>query len=168
MQHSLSDILSIFTKDDGSRRVIPDLSKFGGSSPKSVIITILLLPVISYAIFFNPFVFNKLGLLTSVVAYIISMSVIIFSSFLIVTSKQKKMFKVIEPLWKEYFPEVDFKYVYTTRISPYNNFYNYLKKFKEEKLDDEELYKSLKDAINTMENENKELLNNIKRSYKND
>ena len=159
--YDLRTILATFTKTNGKRRSVFNKAPVGGLGSPIVTLFFFSLPLISYGLLFNPYMFHILGIATAVVAYIVSMSMIMIIVFFITIKVKNDVVSAIEPSWNKYFPGVDLKLVVSKGITPYNDFYKYYGEVKDIKQSEESLHKSLLKAFEKMQKENKELLNAI-------
>lgn len=161
--YSLKTILSTFSKSNGKRRTIFNAGPIGGVNDKLIILFFILLPLIDYAIFFNPYVFDKLGIAASIVAFIVSLSIVMIIIFLTTLKAKKNVIKKITPSWKKYFKDIDLNMVLSTGITPYSKFFEFYETGLKKNLSEEELHKYLINAFTIMEEENKDLIESLKR-----
>ena len=101
--YSLKAILATFAKTDGTKRTIFNPGAIGGISSNTVILFFLAMPFIEYALIFNPYVFNLLGIAQCIVLYIVLLSIVMIAVFLISWQIKKSVIKKITPSWKHYF-----------------------------------------------------------------
>ena len=162
--YSLSNILLSFADKNGNKRTLYNLGSLGGINTNLVKIFLLSLPFIEYAILFNPVVFKALGIATAIVFFIIFLSIVMLIVFFIVWGVNKKVVYKINPTWKTYFPEQDLEMVLSSQITPYDDFFKHYSLLIKENLDENEMHKGLLKALETMEEENRDLLDAIKRN----
>ena len=162
-QYNLRTILATFTKTNGLRRSVFNKAPIGGLGSAIVTLFFFSLPLISYGLLFNPYVFHTLGIATAIVMYIVSMSLMMIIIFFITWKIKNEVVTAVTPSWEHYFPGVDFKLVISKARTPYNDFYKYYAEIKEIKQSEEALHKQLLEAFAKMQEENKELLNAIKK-----
>jgi len=162
-EYNLKTILATFTKTNGKRRSVFNKAPVGGLGSAIVTLFFFSLPLISYGLLFNPYIFQILGIATAIVSYIVSMSFIMIIVFFITLKVKNDVITAIEPSWNEYFPDVELKLVISKGITPYNDFYKYYAEVKDIKQSEESLHKQLLEAFAKMQEENKELLNAIER-----
>jgi len=162
-EYNLKTILATFTKTNGKRRSVFNKAPIGGLGSPIVTLFFFSLPLISYGLLFNPTVFHILGIVTSIVIYIVSMSLIMIIVFFITWKIKNDVIAIVSPSWNHYFPDVDFKLVISNGISPYNDFYKYYAEIKDIKQSEEELHASLQKIFSKLQEENKELLNAIEK-----
>lgn len=156
--YSLKAILSTFAKSDGSKRTIFNGGPIGGVSSKAVILFFLAMPFIEYALIFNPYVFNALGIAQCIILYIVVLSMVMIAVFVISWKIQKRIIKKISPSWEHFFDKIDLNMVLSSGITPYSKFFDYYSKGLLENQNEEELHHYLLDAFKKMEEENKELI----------
>jgi len=159
--YDLRTILATFTKTNGKRRSIFNKAPVGGLGSPIVTLFFFSLPLISYGLLFNPYIFHILGIATAIVAYIVSMSLVMIIVFFITWKVKNDVVSAIEPSWNKYFPGIDLKLVISKGITPYNDFYKYYGEIKDIKQSEESLHESLLKAFEKMQEDNKELLNAI-------
>lgn len=156
--YSLKAILSTFAKSDGTKRMIFNLGPIGGISSKIVIFFFLAMPFIEYALIFNPYVFNALGIAQCIVLYIVLLSMIMIFIFLISWKIKKSVIKNITSSWKKYFDKIDINMVLSTGKTPYSKFFDYYSQGIRDYKSDEELHRYLLESFKIMEDDNKELI----------
>ncbi|MCL4431266.1 MAG: hypothetical protein M1300_02985 [Epsilonproteobacteria bacterium] len=156
--YSLKAILSTFAKSNGTKRTIFNQAPIGGISSKSVILFFLAMPFIEYALIFNPYVFNALGIAQCIILYIVLLSIVMISVFLISWQIKRSVIKKITPSWKNYFDKIDINMLLSSGTTPYSQFFDYYTKALIENKSEEELHHYLLDAFKKMEEENKELI----------
>lgn len=156
--YSLKAILATFAKTNGTKRTIFNLGAIGGISSKAVILFFFAIPFIEYALIFNPYVFNLLGIAQCIVLYIVLLSTVMIAVFLISWQIKKSVIKKIVPSWKNYFPTIDLNMLLSSAKTPYSQFFDlYSKGLKEEK-SESQLHQYLLDSFKIMEDENKDLI----------
>jgi hypothetical protein len=156
--YSLKAILSTFAKPDGTKRMIFNAAPIGGLSSKSVILFFLAMPFIEYALIFNPYVFNILGIAQCIVLYIVLLSTVMIAVFVISWKIQKKIIQKISPSWKHYFGNINLNMVLSSSATPYSKFFEYYAKTLLENKSEDVMHRYLVDAFKKMEEENKELI----------
>lgn len=156
--YSLKAILSTFAKSDGTKRTIFNAAPIGGLSSKSVILFFIAMPFIEYALIFNPYVFNKLGIAQCIILYIVLLSMVMIAVFVISWKIQKKIIQKISPSWKHYFGKIDLNMVLSSSMTPYSKFFEYYAKAVLENQTEDDLHRYLVDSFKKMEEENKELI----------
>lgn len=156
--YSLKAILSTFAKADGSKRTIFNLSPIGGISSKAVILFFLAMPFIEYALIFNPYVFNALGIAQCIILYIVFLSIIMILIFLITWKLKKTTIKNITPSWNMYFENIDLTMVLSSGRTPYSQFFDFYAKGLKEDKTESQLHSYLLESFKIMEEENKELI----------
>jgi len=166
-QYSLKTILSTFSDKSGKKLTVFNALPMGGVSSRTIKLFIFSLPFVEYGIIFNPYVFHILGLATSIVTYIVFMSIIIFIIFFTIFKTRKNVITKVSPFWKEYFKDVKLELLLSSGITPYNNFFQYYSKILEKNPSEEKLYSELLLAFKEMEEENKDLILAMNRDNKN-
>lgn len=156
--YSLKAILATFAKEDGTKRTIFNPGAIGGISSKAVILFFFAMPFIEYALIFNPYVFNTLGIAQCIVLYIVLLSTIMIVVFLISWKIKNGVIKKITPSWKKFFHDIDLTMVLSSSATPYSKFFDYYAKGLVENKSEEELHHYLLDSFKVMEEENKELI----------
>lgn len=156
--YSLKAILSTFAKPDGTKRTVFNPAPIGGISSKAVVLFFIAMPFIEYALIFNPYVFNALGIAQCIVLYIVLLSIVMISIFLITWKIKKNVIKKITPSWKNYFEKIDINMVLSSSATPYSKFFDYYSKGLLSNKSEEELHHYLLDSFKLMEEENKELI----------
>ncbi len=164
--YSLKNILLSVADKNAKRRTLYNLGAIGGINTNIVKILLLSLPFIEYAIIFNPIIFNILGIATAIVSFIVFLSIVMLIVFLIYYKINKKVVKDIRVSWEKYFPHNSLDMVLSSRISPYNDFFKYYADIVKENLSEKETHKRLVNAFTEMENDNKDLLDAMKRNTK--
>lgn len=156
--YSLKAILSTFSKSDGTKRTIFNAAPIGGISSKSVILFFLSMPFIEYALIFNPYVFNALGIAQCIVLYIVLLSIVMIAVFIISWQIKKSIIKKITPSWEKYFEKINLDMLLSSGRTPYSQFFEFYSKGIKENMTEEELQRYLLNSFKTMEEENKELI----------
>jgi len=156
--YSLKAILSTFAKRDGTKRTIFNAAPVGGISSKAVIVFFLAMPFIEYALIFNSYVFNALGIAQCIVLYIVFLSTVMIAVFLISWQIKKNVIKKITPSWKMYFEKIDINMVLSPSTTPYSEFFDYYAKGLLEDYNEEQLHHYLLDSFKKMEEDHKELI----------
>ena len=162
--YTLKNILLSFADKNGNRRTLYNAGAIGGLNTNLVKIFLLSLPFIEYAILFNPVVFNALGIATAIVFFIVFLSIVMLIVFFVFYIMKKNVIKKITPSWKKYFPEQDLVMVLSAGMTPYSDFFKHYSAIIKENLSEDEMYKRLIKAFIEMENDNKDLLDAIKRN----
>lgn len=161
--YSLKTILSTFSTSNGKKRTIFNLGPIGGISSSLVILLFISLPIIEYAVLFNPTVFKALGIAQAIVFYIVFLSIIMIVIFLTAWKIKMMVIKKITPSWKKYFDNIDLSMVLSSGITPYSQFFDYYAKGLENHYSEEALHNYLVDSCRKMEEENKDLIDAMNR-----
>jgi len=154
--YPLKAILATFTKPNARKRTLFNLAPIGGISSSLVTLFLFSLPLIEFAVIFNPVVFNMLGIAQSIVFFIVFLSIVMIIIFLVIWVINKKVLTKIAASWDAYFPNVDLKMVLSSGITPYKDFYKFYAPL--HSLEEEELHKALIKAFVQMQEENKDLI----------
>ena len=156
--YSLKAILDTFAKPDGKKRTIFNMGAVGGISSKVVLMFFISMPFVEYALIFNPYVFNSLGIAQCIVLYIVFLSIIMIMIFLISWKIKNSAIKKIAPSWQNYFDKIDLNMVLSSSRTPYSKFFDFYAQGLKESKNEDELHHYLMNAFKTMEEENKELI----------
>lgn len=159
----LKNILLTFSNSAGQKRLIFNQAPIGGISSFTIIIFIISLPFIEFALIFNSYIFNKLGIATCIVSYIVFLSLIMIIVFLLIWIIKKRTIKKIEPTWNEYFADININAVLSSGITPYSKFFEYYSQAIKTNVKDEDLHNYLKKSFEIMQDENKDLIEALKR-----
>lgn len=152
------DTISKYKKPDVKKRMIFDQSPVGGIGSKWMVVLFFSIPLFEYALIFNPYVFNMLGIAQAIIFFVVFLSVVMILIFTLTVINNAKVVKKITPSWNHYFPDIDLKLIVTSGASPYKGFFNHYAKALNTDLNEEELHAHLKHAFEIMQEENKELL----------
>ncbi len=156
--YSLKAILSTFADANGKKRTIFNLGPIGGISSNAVKLFFISLPFIEYALIFNSYVFNALGIAQCIVLYIVFLSIVMIMIFLISWKIKNSVIKKITPSWEKYFEKINLNMLLSSGRTPYSQFFEFYSKGIKENKTEEELHRYLLNAFKTMEEENKELI----------
>ena len=163
----LSTVCTYKKNKDKSRqvkkRLLYDQGPVGGLSNKVFLAFFIALPFIEYAIIFNPYVFETLGIAQAIVFFIVFLSMVMIFIFMLSWFNNHKVEDDIRPLWEGYFPDIDLKLVLNTGASPYKEFFNEYGMVAGNDLSDEQLHQELKEAFLRMQEKNKDLLEAMSR-----
>lgn len=162
--YPLKSILLSFSKPNGAKRIIYNSAPIGGMSSTMLSILFFLMPFALYAMIFNPYVFEKLGIATAIIFFIVFSSVLMMIIFAIIIKVKKNIIKKIKSSWNKYFEDIDLDMVLSVGITPYSNFFEYYSKIAKENLSEQMLHNSLEEAFKTMQEDNKELIEAINKS----
>lgn len=155
---TILNTISKYKKPDVKKRMIFDQSPVGGIGSKWVKTLFLSIPLLEYAMIFNPYVFNMLGIAQAIIFFVVFLSVVMILIFTLVVINNAKVVKKITLSWNHYFPDIDLKLIVTSGASPYKEFFSHYANALNKDLNEDALYAHLKDAFNMMQEENKELL----------
>jgi len=158
-------LASVFREKDNrlKKRLIYNNAVFGGLSNKWIIVAFIIMPFLMYAAIFNPATFKELGIAQAIVFYIIllvvAMQVVAIGTYF----NNKRVIKTATSSWDKYFPEVDFKMIISSGVTPYVDFKKHYESALEDGLEGEALKSRLDDAFKQMEEENSVLVESIRR-----
>jgi hypothetical protein len=156
--YPLKSILATFTNKNGKKLTLFNAAPVGGMSSLVIKAIILAMPFLEYFAIFNDFVYEKVGLVTQIVMFIVFMSIMMMIVFFIIYMTRKSVIKKIMPSWDTYFSDVDLTMVLAVGITPYSDFFKHYARVAAEDLSDEALHKKLKDLFIQMQEENADLL----------
>lgn len=162
----LKDIISTFTSSSGKKLMIFNQAPIGGISNKLFILFFISLPVLEYFIVFNQYVFEKLGIATCIVLYIILLSIFMMIVAGTTWKIKKSVIKKITPTWNSYFNDIDLNMVVSSGITPYNKFFDYYAKAISNDIVDEKLHDYLLGSFKEMQVENKDLIDALRKDKK--
>ena len=162
--YPLKNILFSFADKNGNRRTLFNLGAVGGIHTNLVKIFLLALPFIEYALIFNPFVFDRLGIATAIVFFIVFLSIVMLIVFFVFWKIKKSVINKIRPSWELYFPDNDLDMVISSGVTPYNDFYKYYTEILAQNLSEDETKKSLLKAFTAMEKDNQDLFDAMNRN----
>ena len=163
---SLKTILSTFATPAGKHRIVYNSAPLGGLNSTTLIIIFISLPFLEYWAIFNSFVFEKLGIATAIVAYIVFLSLIMLLIAVLIWSTKKRVIKKIKTSWSAYFKDIKLDLVLSNSLTPYSEFFTYLSSIKTSDMSDDNLYKYLQNSFNEMETNNRELMDALRRDNK--
>lgn len=124
----------------------------------------LLIPFLEYAAIFNPYVFNFLGIAQAIIFFIVFLSIVMILIFALASLNNASVVKKITSSWNHYFPDIDLKLIVTSSVTPYKDFFKHYGAARNKGLENEELHRYLKQVFVTMQTENKDLLEAMKKN----
>lgn len=171
MSYSLKTILSTvstFKKNSDrskqvKKRLLFDQAPIGGLSVYYFWAIFIAMPMIEYAIIFNPVVFAMLGIAQAIVFFIVFLSIVMILIFALYAFNNRVVIDGITPAWETYFPDIDLNLVLTSSYSPYRDFFKAYSEIADDTLSDEALHAKLKESFVKMQEENKDLLEAMQR-----
>jgi len=160
LQTMLDAIYKVKNKT-AKKRLIFDQSNLAGIGSKWVKTFFISLPILLYIGIFNPTIFGMLGIAQAIVFYIVflSMTMIMIAGLTFINNT--KVIRQIEPSWKNLFPNVDLKQVLASNGTPYKDFLTHYNQALNDDLKEQALYDRLKENFAQMEDENRELYEQI-------
>lgn len=159
---TILDTITKYKKPDVKKRLIFNQSPVGGLGSKWIIASFLFLPFVEYALIFNPYIFNMLGIAQAIIFFVVFLSIVMILIFTLGSINNARVVKKITASWDHYFPEIDLKLIVTSSSTPYKDFFAHYAKALNADLSGEALHAHLIQAFVTMQEENKELLEAMK------
>jgi len=164
--YSLKTILSTISNSKGLKRTIFDLGPIGGVNSTFVLLFFIALPFVEYAIIFNPYIFKILGIATSIVVFIVSLSFVMIIIFVLTVKIRKIVVDKITPSWQTFFENVPLNMIVSSGITPYSDFFEFYSRGLAKNLSEDALHQYLIDSFKIMEEQNKDLLEALRRDKK--
>jgi hypothetical protein len=164
--YTLKDILvSVFTIKENKlkKRLIYNNAIFGGLNSNWIKLVFFILPFAMYAAVFNPTSFKELGIAQAIVFYIILLVIAMQIVVGVTYFNNKKTVKTATQEWEKYFPNIDFKMILSSGVTPYMDFKKHYESSLHDELDEDAMKKRLVDAFKEMEEENSILVEAMKR-----
>ncbi|WP_373029933.1 hypothetical protein [Sulfurovum sp.] len=164
--YALKTILESVFKEKNhkiKKRLIHNNAIFGGLSSNWIKLAFIILPFAMYAAVFNPTAFKALGIAQAIVFYIILLVIAMQIVVGVTYFNNKKVVKTAMQEWEKYFPNIDFKMILSSGVTPYVDFKKHYESALHENLDEETMKKRLADAFKEMEEENSILVEAMKR-----
>ena len=164
--YTLNDILvSVFTIKENKlkKRLIHNNAIFGGLNSNWIKLIFFILPFAMYAAVFNPTSFKELGIAQAIVFYIILLVIAMQIVVGVTYFNNKKTVKNATKEWEKYFPNIDFKMILSSGVTPYMDFKKHYESALIDNLDEETMKKRLADAFKEMEEENSILVDAMRR-----
>jgi hypothetical protein len=146
------------------KRLIFDQAPLGGIPAKLIIFFMLSLPFILFIGLFNPAMFEMLGIAQAVIFFVVFLSMIMILVTAIGFINNTKVIRKVTPSWEKHFPDVDLRLCLKTSGTPYKEFFKYYNEGVEKNLSEDAFKAYLAESFTTMENENKELSDAIKKN----
>jgi len=139
------------------KRLIFDQSNLEGIGSKWIKAFFISLPILLYIGIFNPKIFAMLGIAQAIIFYIVFLSMVMIMITGLTFINNNKVIRQIIPSWNTLFPTVDLKQVLSGGSTPYKDFLTYYNKVLSEDVDEDELVTSLQTSFEEMQNENREM-----------
>lgn len=165
--YSLETIFQALLKyknSEAKKRLIFDQKPIGGISSKLIISFMISLPFLLFIGIFNPTMFEMLGLVQSIVFFIVFLSMVMILVTALGFVNNNKVIRQVTPSWESYFPDVDLRLCLKTSGTPYKDFFKYYNEGLAQNLSEEAFQNHLTKSFEIMEDENRELSDAIKRS----
>ena len=163
-EYSLNTILKTLTKKNGKKRLLYNFGPVGGWNSNVIKMMFLSLPFIEYAVLFNPYSFAYLGIAQAIIFYVVFSSMLIILVAGLTFALNSNLVRKITPSLEEHFEGRDINMVLSSGITPYSDFFKYYASLLKDNLCEQEMHKGLLKALETMENDNKDLLDAMKRN----
>ena len=163
-EYSLNTILKSITKSSGKKRLLYNFGPLGGLNSTIITLFFFSIPFLEFAALFNPYSFAYLGIAQSVIFYIVFASMLMIMVTGLIFACNSNLIRKIQPSWDEYFPGRDISLVISSGITPYSKFFENYSSILKEDLDENGIHRSLLIALQEMEDENKDLLDAMKRN----
>jgi hypothetical protein len=148
------------------KKLIYNKAPLGKLDSKWIKLMFFILPFLMYGAIFNPKSFAYLGIAQAIVSYIVllvfAMQIIMAVAFF----NNRGVVKMVESSWKSYFPDIDFKMILSSGMTPYVDFKKYYQQALNDGLDGEALHSRLLEDFKKMEKENHILYNAMNRDKK--
>ncbi|NOR54852.1 MAG: hypothetical protein GQ531_01450 [Sulfurovum sp.] len=160
-QFTLKTILDTLTKvknNSVKKRLIYDQAPLKGISAKWVIAFFFSLPVMLYMGIFNETMFAMLGIAQAIIFFIVFLSMVMILVIAVTFINNNKVLRQVDPSWKSYFPGIEMKWILTSGVSPYKDFFNYYSEALGKGLGGDALYKFMQDSFESMKSENADLV----------
>jgi len=158
------DALYKVNNKHAKKRLIFNQAQLGGVDVKWLKLFFISLPILLFAVIFNPFMFAMLGIAEAVVFYIVFLSMTMIVTALLTFANNNKVIRMSTSTWNTLFKDVDLKQVLSSGITPYKSFVTYYNQDLEAGLEGKALEKSLQSHFKMMQEENKELFERMHRS----
>ncbi|MDQ7044679.1 MAG: hypothetical protein Q9M32_02010 [Sulfurimonas sp.] len=162
--YSLTTILETLTKKNGKKRLLYNFGPVGGWNSSIITMMFFTLPFIEFAVLFNPYSFAYLGIAQSIIFYVVFSSMLMILVAGLIFALNTNLIRKITPSWNALFGERDITLVLSSGVTPYSKFFPKYKELVNENLNEEMMYKALLNALEEMEEENKEMLDAMKRN----
>lgn len=158
---TLTTILNALSKvknNKAKKRLIYDQSGLSGIGSKWVTAFFFSLPIMLYVGIFNEAVFSMLGIAQAIIFYIVFLSMVMILIIAVAFINNNKVLRQVDGSWKSYFPDVELKLILSSGATPYKDFFKHYSEALAKGLKEEALYDFMKNAFETMKEENAELL----------
>ena len=162
--YSLTTILSTITKKNGSKRLLYNFGPVGGWNSGVMTAIFISLPFIEFAALFNPYSFEYLGIAQSIIFFIVFLSMLMILITGLIFALNANLIRKVTESWDIYFEGRSLTMVTSSGITPYSKFFEKYALLLKENLSEDEMHKSLLKAFETMEIDNKDLLDAMNRN----
>ena len=162
--YSLTTILTTITKKNGSKRLLYNFGPVGGWNSGVMTAIFISLPFIEFAALFNPYSFEYLGIAQSIIFFIVFLSMLMILITGLIFALNANLIRKVTESWDIYFEGRSLTMVTSSGITPYSKFFEEYALLLKENLSEDEMHKSLLKAFETMEIDNKDLLDAMNRN----
>jgi hypothetical protein len=163
-EYPLNTILKTLTKKNGKKRFLYNFGPVGGWNSNVIKMMFLSLPFIEFAVLFNPYSFEYLGIAQSIIFYIVFSSMLMILVAGLTFALNANLVRKVTPSLEEHFEGRNIDMVLSSGITPYSDFFKYYASLLKENLSEQEMHKGLLKALKTMENDNIDLLDAMNRN----
>ena len=160
-QFSLKTILDTLTKVKNNKvkkRLIYDQAPLKGIGAKWVITFFFSLPAMLYIGIFNETMFAMLGIAQAIIFFIVFLSMVMILVIAVTFINNNKVLREVESSWKSYFPDIDLKWILTSGVSPYKEFFKYYSEALAKGLEGDALYSFMQVSFASMKSDNADLV----------
>jgi len=162
--YSLTTVLETLTKKNGKKRLLYNFGPVGGWNSKVITLIFMSLPFILFVVLFNPYSFAYLGIAQSIIFYVVFSSMLMIMVAGLIFALNANLTRKISPSFEHYFNGRSLSMILSSGITPYSEFFNHYRVIVADGLDEKEMHKALIKALEVMENENKDLIDAMKRN----
>jgi magnesium-transporting ATPase (P-type) len=158
--YSLDIILSTVAKIKNAKakkRLIFDQAPLMGIGVKWVIVFFISLPLMLYIGIFNEAMFALLGIAQAIIFFVVFLSMVMILIIALTFINNNKVIRQVEASWEKLFPKIDLRLALASGGTPYKDFFLHYSEGIQQDLKGEDLYKHLKNAFKTMQEENSDL-----------
>lgn len=162
--YSLKTILDTLAKKNGKKRLLYNFGPVGGWSSKIITALFFSIPFIEFAVLFNPYSFEYLGIAQAIIFFVVFASMLMLLVAGLIFALNTNLLRKIAPSFEKYFDGRDLNIVISSGVTPYSKFFEYYATLLKDNLDENEMHKGLIKALEKMEIDNKDLYEAMKRN----
>jgi len=162
--YSLHTILSTLTKKNGKKRLLFNFRPVGGWDSKIIIMMFFSLPFVEFAVLFNPYSFEYLGIAQAIIFYIVFSSMLMILVTGMIFAFNANLVRKITPAFLEHLGGRDITLVVSSGVTPYSKFFEHYQTFLKDNLDEVQMKEALIKALEKMEEENKDMFDAMNRN----